>query len=131
MTRCSPQTVSSPGLRSIADVGELEDFLDEDLRQLIDPVVNEHVAGARDGSSAMRDIVDRRTYGGRALHREHPQNCGRRSELSDQTLHENCPNRRRLQAVCETSDGFRFHTGPTAHVSAICCLLYTSPSPRD
>jgi hypothetical protein len=34
-------------------------------------------------------------------------------------LHENCPNRRRLQAVGETRDGFRFHTSTTAHDCAI------------
>jgi hypothetical protein len=34
-------------------------------------------------------------------------------------LHENCPNRRRLQSVGETRDGFRFHTSTTAHDCAI------------
>jgi hypothetical protein len=67
----------------------------------------------------MRDIVDCRAHGGRTFYREHPGNRSRRSELSDQALHENCPNRRRLQAVCETCDRFRFHAGPTAHIGVI------------
>jgi hypothetical protein len=31
-------------------------------------------------------------------------------------LHKNCPNRRRLQTVGQTTDGFGFKTGSTRHV---------------
>lgn len=44
--RCRWQSVSGPARRRVADIAELGNFLDEDLSQLIDSVVNEHVAGA-------------------------------------------------------------------------------------
>jgi hypothetical protein len=34
-------------------------------------------------------------------------------------LHKNCPDCRRLHAVCETGDGFGFQTGPAGHISGI------------
>jgi hypothetical protein len=93
--------------------------LDEYLRQLVDPVLNEHVAGAGKRRRAMRHIVDRRPHDGRAFFRQHARDCSRRSELAGETLHENCPNLRRFHAVRQTIDGFGFQTCPTAHVSPI------------
>jgi hypothetical protein len=43
--------------------------LDENLRQLIDPVLNEHVAGAGKRRRAMRNIVDRCPHDGRVFFR--------------------------------------------------------------
>src|SRR6266852_3932670 len=118
-TRFTLRSRAGPAFRLVAHVGKLREFLDENLRQLIDSVAYHCVAGTREGGRAMCDVVDRRAHSGCAFNREQPRNCNRRGDLSRQTLHKNCPNRRRLQAFCETSDGFRFHSGATAHVSAI------------
>jgi hypothetical protein len=108
----------SRGLSRLTDIGEIRDFLHENLSQLVDSVAYESVARPRDRRSATRHIIDGGAHGGRTLGREHPRDCRRRSELSSQTLHENCPNPARLNAVGETSNGFGFQTGPTGHVSA-------------
>lgn len=114
-----PQSRTGAAHRTVTHIGKLGDLLDEDLSQLIDSVAYHRVAGTRDGGRAMRDIVDRRADDGRAFHCKQLRNCGRRGELSREALHKNCPKRRRLQAVRETSDGFRFHTGTTAHIVEI------------
>jgi hypothetical protein len=93
--------------------------LDENLRQLIDPVLNEHVAGTGKRRRAMRYIVDRCPHDGRAFFRQHARDGSRRRELSGEALHENCPNLRRFNAVRQAIDGFGFQTCPTAHVSLI------------
>ena len=61
-----------PARLSFTHVGKLGHFLHEDLRQLIDPVLNEHVAGTRECSSTMCDVINRHSHGGRSFHREHP-----------------------------------------------------------
>jgi hypothetical protein len=88
---------------------------DKDLRQLVDSVLNQHVARAGDSRRSMRHVVNRRTNGRRAFFREHSRNRSRRSDLPGETLHKNCPYLRRLHAIRETIDGFGFQTCPTAH----------------
>ena len=61
-----------PARLTFTNVAKLGHFLHEDLCQLVDPVVNEHVAGTRECSSAMSDIIDRSTHGGRSFCRKHP-----------------------------------------------------------
>jgi hypothetical protein len=92
---------------------------DKDLRQLVDPVLNQHVARAGDSRRSMRHVVNRRTNGRRAFFREHSRNRSRRSDLPGKTLHKNCPYLRRLDAIRETIDGFGFQTCPTAHFNPI------------
>jgi len=92
---------------------------DENLRQLVDPILNQHVARAGDRRCPMCHVVDRRTHGHRPFFRQHSRNGSRRGDLSGQALHKNCPNLRRFNAICQTIDGFGFQTCPTAHVSPI------------
>jgi hypothetical protein len=92
--------------------------LDENLSQLVDPVVNQHVARPRDRRRPMRHIVDRRPHACRTILGNHPGDCCRRSDLTGEALHKNCPYFRRLHVIRQTIDG-RFHTCPTAHVTPI------------
>jgi hypothetical protein len=94
------------------------DVFDEYLGELVDPVVNEHVARTGDGRRLMRHFVDRCTHCMWRAFREHPRNTRRRSDLSRKTLHENCPNHRRLNAFSQTIDCFGFQTRAAAHVVA-------------
>jgi hypothetical protein len=94
-------------------------MFDENLRQLVDPILNQHVARAGDRRCPMRHVVDRRPYGHRPFFRQHSRNSSRRSDLSGEALHKNCPNLRRFNAIRQTIDGFGFQTCPTAHVSPI------------
>jgi hypothetical protein len=73
--------------------------LDEDLRQLVDPVVNQHVARSGDRRGPMRHIVNRRAHDRRAFLRKHVRDRSRRSDLSGETLNKNCPNFQRLHAI--------------------------------
>ncbi|HMG95738.1 MAG TPA: hypothetical protein VK565_05520 [Gemmatimonadaceae bacterium] len=94
-------------------------MLDENLRQLIDPILNQHVARAGDCSCPMCHVVDRRPHDHRAFFRQHSRNGSRRSDLPGQALHKNCPNLRRFNAICQTINGFGFQTCSIAHVNPI------------
>jgi hypothetical protein len=65
----------------------------------------------------MRDVVDRCPYHRRVLFGEHTRNRDRWGDLSRQTLHENCPDRHRLNAIGEAVDCFGFQTSSTAQRS--------------
>ena len=117
----SPRRVSPrPRLRRIPDISEPLYVLHENLGELVDSVLNESITRARKLGRAMRDFVDHGASGRRAAGGDHARNCRRRGELSCQTLHKNCPNCRRLQTVGQTTDGFSFQTGSTAHVMRVC-----------
>jgi hypothetical protein len=105
-------------LCSVTYVGERSGILDENLSQFVDPVVNEHVARTGDRRCSMGDIVDSRAHRVRRALRKHSRNCRRRSDLSGQTLHENCPQHGRLYAVSETIDGFGFQTRAKESITA-------------
>src|SRR3954463_5761863 len=62
---------SDTALSRVADVGEIRDFFDEDLRQLIDPVAHQTIAGARGRRGAASDVIDRRAHDRPAFCREH------------------------------------------------------------
>ena len=117
----SPRRVDPrPRLRRITDIGEPFYVLHENLGELVDSVLNESITRARKLGRAMRDFVDHGACCRRAAGSDHAGDCRRRGELSCQTLHKNCPNCRRLQTVSETTDGFSFQTGSTAHVMRVC-----------
>jgi hypothetical protein len=63
----------------------------------------------------MGHVINRRTHGRRTSFRNHPLDCSRGSDLSGKTLHKNCPNCRRLNAIRETIDGLGFQTCTTTH----------------
>ncbi|MDP9201076.1 MAG: hypothetical protein M3P26_03980 [Gemmatimonadota bacterium] len=94
-------------------------MFDENLRQLVNAVLNQPVTRARDRRRPLRHVVDRRAHDWRAFYRQHSRHGRRRSELPGKTLYKNCPNLRRLHPIRETSDGFGFQTCPTAHFSPI------------
>jgi hypothetical protein len=102
--------------RGIAHVGELAAGLDKNLRELVDPILDQPITRSRDRGCAMRDIVDHKSNRSRAARGEHPSNSCRRGDLSGEALHKNCPNRRRLKSVGKTTDGFSFQTRSTGHV---------------
>lgn len=110
---------AGPTLRALADIGQSGDGFDEYLRQLVDSVVNQHVACAGDGRGTVRDIVYRSPYARCSSFAEHARDGGRRGELSSQTLHENCTNPARVDAIRQAIDRFGFHAGSTAHVGAM------------
>src|SRR3954469_17362595 len=53
---------SEAALRRVADVSEIRDFFDEDLRQLVDPVAHQSVPGTRDRRGASSNVIDRRAH---------------------------------------------------------------------
>lgn len=110
---------AGPTLRALADIGQSRDGFDEYLRQLVDSVMDEHVAGPGHGRGTVRDIVYRSAYARCSSFAEHARDSRRRGELSGQTLHENCANTARLDAVRQAIDRFGFHAGSTAHVGAM------------
>jgi hypothetical protein len=105
-------------LRCVADIGQRRDILDKHLRELVDAIVHQHIAGAGDCSGTKCHFIDRCAYDVRHSFRQHSGNSCRRGDLSGQTLHKNCPHHRRLYTVGETIDGFSFQTRPTAHARA-------------
>ena len=104
--------------RRIGDIRQGSDELDKNLSQLVDPVMHQHVARARDRRRPMRHFIDRRAHGYRTSLRQHPSDRSRRGELAGEALHKNCPNLARLHTVGETIDGFGFQTRPTAQNGA-------------
>jgi len=66
----------------------------------------------------VRHVVDRQADGYRATLGEHSCDCFRRGEVSGQTLHENCADFARLDAICQASDRFRFQSGSSGHGNA-------------
>jgi hypothetical protein len=104
------------GRRRVPHVRDLGARLDENLRELIDPILNQTVTRPRHRRCAMRNVIDHNPNRSRTARREHSSDCCRRGDLSGEALHKNCPNCRRLKTVGKTTDGFSFQTRSTGHV---------------